>query len=164
MHSPWVPRINLAKVLGNSPLLEHPIDLSKARMISPASCAEYKHLTLGFLLGEAIVDIVHDVLRVSESIQRSVSSLDANRKLKLTVIGPTNHLAAIRQALKIRGIEFRINQHNTATDNESSRGGSDLVAIVGMSGRFPGSETAEGFWEDLVAGKCHIKEVSRLYR
>ena len=161
VHSPWEPKIDLAKVLENSELLHHPIDLSKARMISPASCVEYKHLTLGSLLEEVIEDIVHNVLRVTESIQGCASSLDKKRDVKLSVIGPTNHLSAVKQALQARGIEYQLNQHGTPMLNRMSRGGSDLVAIVGMSGRFPGSDTVEGFWEDLVAGKCHIKEVGR---
>ena len=62
-------------------------------------------------------------------------------------------------ALQANGIEYEVGKPAMAPQNENSRGGSDLIAIVGMAGRFPGSDTVDGFWEDLMAGKCHIKEV-----
>jgi polyketide synthase PksN len=33
------------------------------------------------------------------------------------------------------------------------------VAIIGMSGRFPGAENTGQFWENLLAGKNSISEV-----
>jgi Beta-ketoacyl synthase, N-terminal domain len=161
IHSPWVPKIDLAKVLGKSPLLCHPIDLAKATMISPGSCMRYQHLTLGSLLEEVVEDIAHNVLYVTKLIQGCISNLDRKSMVKLTMMGPTKHLASIKHALKTCHVEYQLNQPSMAMGNEMARGGSDLIAIVGMSGRFPGSETVEGFWEDLIAGKCHIKEVSR---
>ncbi len=35
----------------------------------------------------------------------------------------------------------------------------DAIAIVGMAGRYPGSEDLEGFWEDLVAGRDRIGDI-----
>lgn len=74
-------------------------------------------------------------------------------------MGPTNHLAAVKMALQTNGIEYQVRQPVMLSQKENSRGGSDLIAIVGMAGKFPGSDTVDGFWEDLMAGKCHIKEV-----
>jgi hypothetical protein len=130
-------------------------------MISPGSCVEYNHPTLGSLLEEIIEDIAHNPLHVTRLIQRCVSGLDGKRRVKLSVMGATNHLAATIQALGAHGIEYQLSKHEaTARIDEMARGGSELVAIVGMAGRFPGSDTVDGFWEGLVAGKCHIKEVS----
>ena len=33
------------------------------------------------------------------------------------------------------------------------------IAVIGISGRFPGAETLDGFWANLVAGKSSITEV-----
>jgi len=35
------------------------------------------------------------------------------------------------------------------------------IAIIGMSGRFPGSDNIEEFWEHLKSGKGSIKEISK---
>lgn len=159
IHTSHAPKIDISKILGDSPLLRHPIDHAKARMFSPSSCKQYSHLTLGDLLGEIVEDIAHNVLRVTDVVHTCVSTLDVTKDVRVSVMGPTNHLAAVKMALQASGIEYQVRQPVTTPKNENSRGGSDLIAIVGMAGRFPGSDTVDGFWEDLMAGKCHIKEV-----
>ena len=37
----------------------------------------------------------------------------------------------------------------------------DAIAVVGMSGRFPGSDTLEAFWQHLITGTDLVQEVSR---
>lgn len=162
IHTNHAPKIDIPKILGNSPLLRHPIDHAKARMFSPSSCKQYRHLTLGDLLGEILEDIAHNVLRVTDAVYTCVSTLDVTKGVKLSVMGPTNHLAAVKMALQTSEIEYQVRQPVMKSQNENSRGGSDLIAIVGMAGKFPGSDTVDGFWEDLMAGKCHIKEVGPL--
>lgn len=139
--------------------MRHPIDLAKARMFSPSSCKQYVHLTLGDLLGEILEDIAHNVLRVTDLVHTCVSTLNVTKDVTLSVMGPTNHLAAVKMALQAKGVKYQVRPPVTTSQSENSRGGSDLIAIVGMAGRFPGSETVDGFWEDLMGGKCHIKEV-----
>jgi amino acid adenylation domain-containing protein len=43
---------------------------------------------------------------------------------------------------------------------EPSAGGTQAVAIVGMSGRFPGANTLAAFWENLLAAKESIRRFS----
>lgn len=156
IHSNYLPQTNTAKILGNSPLLLQRLDDSKTRMIGTFSGVPYKHKTWGSLLEEAIQDIMHNPLYLTDTIEASVAELDPRRKVSISVMGQTNAVAAVKMALKAKSIEF--SQRDIAMKPEIN--GSDLVAIVGMAGRFPGSETVEGFWEDLLASKCHIKEVS----
>jgi hypothetical protein len=40
---------------------------------------------------------------------------------------------------------------------------SNLIAITGMSGRFPGAENLDQFWESLQAGENLYKEVYQLH-
>jgi hypothetical protein len=132
-------------------------------MLSPTgSCAKYDHPTLASLLEEIVNDIAHKPLYITDTIQETVVGLRGGRPVRLSVMGPTNHQAATIQALKAGGVKYELNQCGKETPepgNASSRGGSGLVAIVGMAGRFPGSDTIEGFWESLLDGQCHIKEV-----
>ena len=159
IHTKHAPKIDIDKILGKSPLLSHPIDHAKARMFSPSSCKEYSHLTLGDLLGEILEDIAHNIFRVTDAIHACISTLTVTKDVSVSVMGPTNHLAAVKMALQANGIEYQVRSPVLTPQKENSRGGSDLIAIVGMAGRFPGSDTVDGFWEDLMAGKCHIKEV-----
>ena len=159
VHTEYMPRFNVDRVLGDSSLLNTPIT-SKARMISPGSCRQYTHTSLRSLLGEIMVDIAHNVLHINGTVEECISGLPGKGPISLTVAGPTGHLAAVQRILQTNGIEYHIRQHRRPPSGITSRAGSGLVAIVGMSGRFPGSETVEGFFEDLVEGKRQIKKVS----
>lgn len=159
VHTEYMPRFDVDKVLGDSPLLDTPIT-SKARIISPGSCRRYIHTSLRSLLAEIMVDIAHNVLHINGTIEECVSELMDKGPVSLTVVGPTSHLTAVQRILQSKRLEYHIRQHQNPRSGITSRAGSDLVAIVGMSGQFPGSETIEGFFEDLLKGKSQIKKVS----
>ncbi|KAI4860812.1 putative polyketide synthase [Hypoxylon rubiginosum] len=161
IHSKNMPRIDIETVLGDSLIRALPLDWSKARMYSPGSCKEYRHATLGPLLGEIIDDVAHNILHAGQLIDTFIGQMDSRVSVKLTVVGPTGHLPAVEQALRKRTIPYSIVDYTQTIKPDVARGGSDLVAIVGMAGRFPGSDTIEGFWEDLQKGKCHIKKVPK---
>jgi hypothetical protein len=149
----------MSDVLGDSPLLNNPIT-AKARIISPGSCKPYAHATLRNLLAEMLVDIAHNVLHLAGTTEACIAELVGKRPVDVIVAGPTGHLPIIQRTLQAKGIGYNFREHHDPTqDTKMSRGGSDQVAIVGMAGRFPGSDTINGFWEDLVAGKIHIKKV-----
>lgn len=160
IHTRFAPRVDPSQILGQSALLSHPVDLMKARLFSTSSSKPYEHLTLGLLLEEIIEDIMHRTSRVGESIDACLSSMAGRDDIKLTHLGQKDIPNYLKLALRSHSIDFQVNPSLTTTRNEMSRGDSDLVAVVGMSGRFPDNDTVEGFWEDLLAGTCHIKEVT----
>jgi hypothetical protein len=153
-----MPKIDLEKVLGTSPLLDTEI-LPKANITSNSSRKSYCHTTLRSLLAEMITDIAHNVLYLSDTLDQCISGLVGKENVRLTVVGSTGHLPTVQRELQNKNILFEMNRHLNPPSLGKSRGGSDLVAIVGMAGRFPGSETIVGFWEDLLAGKNLITKV-----
>ncbi|KAI2634211.1 putative polyketide synthase [Hypomontagnella submonticulosa] len=161
IHSQNMPRIDIQAVLADSPIRDIPLDWSKAQMFSPGSCKEYRHATLGQLLGEIIDDVAHNILYAGDLIDKFVLQLDPKVSFKVAVVGPTGHLPAVEQSLRKQSISYNIVDHTQNIRPDASRGGSDLVAVVGMAGRFPGADTIEKFWEDLQVGKCHIKKVPK---
>lgn len=158
VHTEYMPRFDIEKVLGDSPLLDTPIT-SKARIVSPGSCKQYTHTSLRPLLAEILIDIAHNVLHIDQTIEECISGLTRKGPITLTVAGLTGHLPAVQRILQSKKLEYHIRQHRSPQLSGTRRAGSDLVAIVGMSGRFPGSETIEAFFEDLLEGKGHIKKV-----
>lgn len=158
IHTSYMPKIDLAGVLGHSPLLDNPIT-SRVTITSNSSRKTYCQPTLRSLLEEIITDIAHNVLNLSDTLEETVSGLVGKQKVRLTVVGPTGHLPAVQRALQEKGIVYELNQHSNPMAG-NLRGGTDLVAIIGMAGRFPGSETIEGFWESLLAEKVQISKVS----
>ena len=157
IHSSHMPRIDIRKVLGDSPTLNTPLS-SKARITANAARGIYTHSTLRSLLDEMITDIAHHPLRLSDTLEGAVSGLSGKGRVRLTTVGPSGHLATLQRALQDKSIIYDMNMHQVL-GMPKGRGGSDMVAIVGMAGRFPGSETIEKFWEDLLASKSHIKRV-----
>ena len=158
VHTKYMPTFDVEKVLGTSSLLDVPIT-SKARMVSPSSCKPYEHDTLRSLLGEILIDIAHNILRINDTVEACLSGIAAQRSVSLTVVGPTGHLTAVQRCLKQKSLDHHIRRHREPEEEAISRGGSDLIAIVGMAGRFPGSETIEAFFEDLVDEKIQLKKV-----
>jgi 3-oxoacyl-(acyl-carrier-protein) synthase len=173
IHSRCLPAMDASKIVGSSPIAKHPIDTGaarKAHLYSPGSLKRYEESTLGPLLEHMVEDIAHNVLQVSSTIQDCVGRLDQKGSYKLSVMGPTNHLAAMERALKSQAISFHTEGPSTGITEDTgalaeacdaTRGGSDLIAVVGMAGRFPGSDSVEAFWEDLVAGKSQVREIPK---
>lgn len=72
----------------------------------------------------------------------------------LTVIGPTGLMGALKTTLRSSAVsQYRPDDESCVTD-------ANRIAIVGMSGRVPGAEDAEEFWDLLMAGKDMCEEVS----
>ena len=161
IHTEYRATIDPEEVLAGSPILNIPLS-GKAIIGRNSKEGIFTESTLGDLLREMILEIAHKVLRLSNTIEGCVSLLDHNREVKLTVIGPTAHTPMVQRLLQANRIPCHMNHHSPKRNGPSQdplRGGSDSIAVVGMSGRFPGSETTEGFWENLLAGKNMIREV-----
>ncbi|EKG09635.1 Beta-ketoacyl synthase [Macrophomina phaseolina MS6] len=159
VHTKYMPKIDAAKVLADSPILQFPIHHDKAKMACPRPSGRYESSTLGDLLGDVVNEIAHEVLSVDRTIECCVSRLDRARTVTIAALGPTSHEAALQKALKTAGIAHEMASCEASVGREGLRGGLDSIAIVGMAGRFPENETVEGFWQDLLAAKCHIKKV-----
>ena len=158
IHTTHIPPIDINRVLGNSSVLDLHIS-SKARIMRNSVKGVFTESTLGSLLGEMLAEIAHKPLMLSDTIETCLNDLPSKRNVKLTVVGPTGHLPTVKRALSEKQINFDYSQHSQH-HGTLARGGSDHIAIVGMSGRFPASQTVEGFWEHLLAGKSFIREVS----
>jgi amino acid adenylation domain-containing protein len=53
-----------------------------------------------------------------------------------------------------------VNDSNSGDEGSSPAGADNLIAIVGISGRFPGARTVEQFWRNLVTGAESITRFS----
>lgn len=156
-HTPYLPPIDMDVVLGTSPLLNRKLP-SKARILSPSSCKPYVHSSLRSLLREMIEDIVSNVLLIDRTTE-TCASLFKDRPVSLIVAGPTGHQAAVERVLKLRDVRYQIREHEGTSQANTKRGGSDLIAVVGMAARLPGSDTVDAFFENLMDGKVQLKKV-----
>lgn len=103
-------------------------------------------------------------LHLTETVHRVVSGL-RGQQVDLFVVGPTAYTSLVQEALQTAQCSVNIiRSAETPPVARSSREGSNLVAIVGMSGRFPGSDNLQEFWNVLAEGRdLHEKVKSRKF-
>ena len=132
-------------------------------IISSSTCKPFVASNLRKLLHLMIQDITQNTLHMEGTIQALISQVIQKGDVQLTTVGPTPHTTLVQRALQSSGVMF----HNTHSPkplqvSDKTRGGSDLVAIVGMSGRFPGGNDISEFWETLKSGVDIHEQVSLL--
>lgn len=133
----------------------------KVRIVSSSSCAPFVASDLGTLLYEMILDVAQNTLRLTDTVQTIVSDLRKIGDVDLVVLGPTAHTSLVQGALREKYINVNlISEPEAPLSSHDLRGGSDLIAIVGMSGRFPGSENVYDFWNTLQKGTDFAQKVS----
>ncbi|UKZ66519.1 Type I Iterative PKS [Trichoderma atroviride] len=156
-HAPHIQPIDISKVLGQSPVYELPIR-DNVHVISTSTCQPFEGLTLGDVLTEALGDITCRMLNLAGVIDYIISELHDTEMVNLDPLGPKSQIDSFKKALENGGINFTT--QSVQSDVRSGlRDGSDLVAVVGMSARLPGSEDIDSFWEILQAGQKIESEV-----
>lgn len=172
-HTHYMPIPNIDEMVGSSAILDRTIDWSKIIMSDPVGgVAPCRHTTLRHLVGEVIVNILERPLRIDKATKICIDRLrDAASEtgkvynLKVHEMGKTPHMPFILKSLKAANLAYELVSPSLPNFVDptisTTHGSSDLVAIVGMGGRFPDNETIDGFWEDLLAGKCHIKKIPK---
>jgi hypothetical protein len=160
VHLPNLPELDLDEVVGSSPVLDVPIT-PKAMLWSPYSCKVRNAVTLRDLIRQVIPDITQSSLYLSDTIDKAVKGLGQG-SVKLVCVGYSPHLTSLQKSLQRERRETTVVQHFSVDSSSftSPRGGSDSIAIVGMSGRFPGSDNIHEYWKSLLDAEMHIKEVS----
>lgn len=159
VHMATMPDVDVDAILGSSPLLDQPV-VPEVTIVSPYSCQPRAAATLRALIREIIPDVAQKTLHLSRAIDATIQHLGA-RPTRLVVAGYTNHLPYLQKVLQDKGIEFTVPPHRRPDSSSSNQGreGSDLIAVVGMSGRFPGSGDVNAYWEGLLEGKRYVQEV-----
>jgi iterative type I PKS product template protein len=161
-HAPFMAGVDAEDVLGHSPMLDRPLDWEKVVMVSPSGdCQPRQFGTLRELLCDIFEDILLRVLLVDKTIESSVQRLDRNARVSVHEIGNTSHMPRVLETLTAVGLPYDVvpAYQPPPLGSALTRGTSDLIAIVGMSGRFPGSDNVDEFWRELMSGACHIKKV-----
>ena len=139
------------KIIGQSSI--HDIGLTKnTQIISTGSGAPFVAGTLRELLQQIIVDALQNPLYWTTTVQTVASNLSKS-DVTLIAFGPTTVTKSLRRALETKGIKTtEIGEFDLPTSG-TPRGGSGDIAIVGMSGRFPGGDSLEEFWKMLAKGR-----------
>ena len=163
VHAPHLPVLDADSIIGDSVTLAMPYP-PDARIISTSTCVPYVAKDVRALLHQMILDIGQNTLRLTDTVGALVKNiLRAGNEVDVIVVGPTAHTRMLQGALQESSIRVNlITEPKIVPPAEVLRGGSGKVAVVGMSGRFPGSESINEFWENLQRGTDFHQKVSEL--
>jgi len=151
-HAPHLPPLEIDALIESCGIEDAEITLT-SDLVSASTSQSYDAPTLRALLRQGIQDITQKPLLLSATVQNVAEKLRGSDSVHLLPVGPTNHTEMVRRTLEKSGIRVEMYERQDATITKQMRSGSGRIAIVGMSGRFPGSQSTQQFWESLLAQK-----------
>ncbi|KAK0760898.1 hypothetical protein N5P37_005837, partial [Trichoderma harzianum] len=157
-HAPHLPPVDINEILGASSVLRFAVR-ERVHVVSTSSSRPFEGQDLGSMLSEALVDITQRMQNLIGVSNYCISEFRSNKTVELVTIGPQSQAGGrLREDLEAGGVCFIIRQA-IQLNTEGVRDGSDLVAVIGMSSRLPGSEDVDNFWENLQAGLQFESEI-----
>ncbi|KAI0124107.1 BcPKS15, polyketide synthase, partial [Xylariales sp. AK1849] len=156
VHAAHLSPVDVQVIVGDSPLLESSLQVQTC--VSSSMCTHFEASTLRELLHLAVNEVAQRPLLMDKSVQTLGETIGYSgvSNINLTTIGPTPHTDRVRNLLQQSTGETVILDEDVkppaAARDGLYDGDSGLVAIVGMSGRFPQSNSLHEFWDVLQAG------------
>ncbi|KAJ5563591.1 hypothetical protein N7535_008755 [Penicillium sp. DV-2018c] len=120
--------------------------------ISPSMERIYSGRSVMDLLIQGLEDILQAPIS-HQNIINHVAMRLGNSPANLLTVGPKWGTTSICQGLTAERATLLEDQSSTQSPLECKAADKDDIAIIGMSGRFPGGPSLEEFWNTLAAGK-----------
>ena len=163
LYGSHLPSVDIAKVLGASPLHEaHSVKRSLYSAHSPSSPLTQN--TFGELLSLVFSEIAHKPVRVEETFRTVANALheSGSSETALITVGSTWDASVFQDALHQHDISVQTSGLPPCPKpygEDVNSISSDAIAVVGMSGRFPESDTLEELWNLLETGTTTHQEI-----
>ncbi|KAL2831415.1 hypothetical protein BDW59DRAFT_157843 [Aspergillus cavernicola] len=160
VHAAHLQSPDIDAIVGHSPIVDQPIQ-SHVQVLSTSTGETYITSTLRELYIQVTREIVQVRLEMNKVLKSAAQRLHSNSPVQLTVVGLTNATPVVKRALDDHKLSVVVHDKplTTAPVLSDARAGSDSIAIVGMAGRFPGSENLEEFWQTLLDGLDAHEEI-----
>ncbi|KAK1995067.1 beta-ketoacyl synthase domain-containing protein [Colletotrichum falcatum] len=142
-------------IIGTSPVFDSRVARGST-LYSSSSGTPYEGETLYDLLHGAVSDIFQNRLLPSKTVDSALGRQSRDSKLTVHIFGPSNAGSFWQKSLAAAGLHDAQIQ---LSETLQASGPQDAIAIVGMSGRFPGGENLEAFWDILAQAKDLHKKV-----
>nr|ASU91360.1 polyketide synthase [Ramalina conduplicans] len=157
------PPVDIAKVVDIPSVCEtYSIHRSLYSVHSPAASLSAK--TFGELLRLTVSEIVHKPMQLEETfrtVATALQKLDSSETI-LTIVGSTWESSTFQDVLHQYNQNVRIGEFSPTPKpfgNDLSSIPSDAIAVVGMAGRFPESDTLDELWGLLETGTTTHQEI-----
>nr|A0A6F9DYX9.1 RecName: Full=Non-reducing polyketide synthase men2; Short=NR-PKS men2 [Menisporopsis theobromae]CAB3277416.1 Men2 [Menisporopsis theobromae] len=163
-HAAHLPPVNVSEIVGTGDVLDLTVR-ENFFTVSTSTCQPFQCQDLGSLLQESLRDITGKTLNIAGVNDYVISALDRNTPVRVSSFGPASQIASFKKTLEEAGYQVELDLGDPSLGNPEypidadSRDGSNLIAVVGQSVRFPGSEDVETFWENIKAGRSFETEI-----
>ena len=163
MYGSHLPPVDTAKVLCVSPVHEAcTIQRSLYSVHSPAG--SLTAATFGELLRLTVSEILYKSMQVEETFRTVATALEkvGSSEIVLTTVGSTWDASTFQDILHQHDQSVRIGEFSPCPKpfgDDLSSIPSDAIAVVGMSGRFPESDTLDELWRLLETGTTTHQEI-----
>ncbi|KAF2680034.1 putative polyketide synthase [Lentithecium fluviatile CBS 122367] len=163
MYCSHLPLVDVAQLARVSPSLD--AHLAQRSMYSMHSSDESPHTkTFSELLRKAVEEVVQKPVRYEQLIEAVAVPLrqTENSDVVLTTIGSTSETSEVQSLFRKHGLDVQLAEPKPLPQpygNDISSIPSDAIAVVGMSGRFPDSDTLDEFWSLLESGTTTHQEI-----
>lgn len=155
-HASHLAAPDVGAIIGTSPVFTTRIPQGTT-LFSPTTGSAYDGETLYEFLRQALHDIFQEKLFPSKTLDSALHR-SSGSKLSVHVFGPSNAGGFLEKSLAASGFrDAKVQLSEMAETGEPQ----DAIAIVGMSGRFPGGDNLQAFWDILVQGKDLHKKVRK---
>ncbi|KAK0728742.1 hypothetical protein B0T26DRAFT_768494 [Lasiosphaeria miniovina] len=173
-HTLDVAEADIDYVVGSSPLLATPLRPGYKVWGMAGDDANAVYSSWGHLLRVAAVQTLSQRLDVVQTAGKLSAHLGTARHMDVHIMGPSGHVAYLVNVLKAgpsgaltRNVsvydDLVAAQSQSPSEGSGSGSGSGsggiregAIAVVGMSGKGPGSENLEEFWNVIATGQdCH---------
>ena len=154
-HASHLPLPALDSILGESKFLDRHLN-PESHLLSTSSgnCFTGCH-DVRTLIKKCLVDILQLPLDF-KSLGGQFQGLAPDQRIDVTSVGPSTFAADLQSSIRYLSAHRDPLIPDTHPQNEEIDG---AVAIVGMSGRFPGADSPDELWELFVQGVDTHKEV-----
>jgi hypothetical protein len=97
-----------------------------------------------------MLDIFQNETNPARVFEVAGSYLRKGGSPSLYMLGATSYLVLLRRSLHAQGFEVNLKTNPPSLQTAELRGGSGSVAVVGMSGQFPGASSVDEMWDVLM--------------
>ncbi|KAI9037691.1 uncharacterized protein KD926_000107 [Aspergillus affinis] len=137
------------EIVAESPLLDRVIK-PNFKLISGSKYEPFTSSTLRKLMPEILMDIFQNSTNPARLFEVGGSYLEKSKGVSLYMLGATSYLVLLRRSLHLQGLKVTLYTGAPSIPTSEIRGGSGAVAIIGMSGQFPGADSIDELWESLM--------------
>lgn len=147
-HASHLPPLDLEGCIGNSAMLDRPIP-EHLTIMSTSTCAPHTGTTLRTVLIEGMRDASERPLRLVDTVTAALEHMSGRGgEVQIVTAGPSLQARGIDKTIAMCGLKSQ----TISLESRAQRIVSDRIAIVGMSGRFPQSDSIHEFWNLMLKG------------